>query len=237
MSHLDYYKYQAVARGIHGPDDVVFQTRANAYLFEQIVGPWLPEDRSAKVVDLACGHGSFMVWLKQKKYLNALGIDSCPEQVKLARAASLNIEEAEVIGWLESRPERSFDVLFAIDFIEHISKDDLMRLLKSSCAALKTDGRLVLRYPNGDSPFVGLNLFNDITHVWTYTSNCLRTLARMHGFKQVTFADEGRAIRDRKWSKNALGMVCRLVLKCLIRGASRERIQYWNSSIWACLEK
>jgi cyclopropane fatty-acyl-phospholipid synthase-like methyltransferase len=128
--------------------------------------------------------------------------------------------------------------LFAVDFIEHISKDDLMHFLKLAQAALKPGGCLILRYPNGDSPFVGLNLFNDITHVWTYTTNCLSSLAQMHGFTRCRYADEGvQAIRDSRWLKVPLGTLAAWGLRWLLQAVSRETVKYWNSCIWACLQK
>jgi len=102
---------------------------------------------------------------------------------------------------------------------------------------LAPGGRLILRYPNGDSPLVGMNLFNDITHVWTYTPNCLDTLARMHGFALTRFVDEGAAaVRDLRWLKVPLSRLCQVTLGFLLRGAARERVVYWSPNVWACLE-
>jgi SAM-dependent methyltransferase len=238
MSHLDYYRYQAVARGVCGPQDVVRLAHQQAHLYDRLVLPWLPVDRAVKMADLACGHGSFLYWLRERGFTAAAGVDSSKEQVQQARSAGLEIVEAEAVGWLERQPPGTFEVLFAIDFIEHVSKDDFMRLLQASAHALTPRGRLILRYPNGDSPFVGLNLFNDITHVWTYTTVCLQSLAGLHGFARCQFADEGvEAIRDCRWLKVPLGRFSALLLRGLFQAVSRERIRYWNSCIWACLQK
>jgi len=238
MSHLDYYKYQAIARGALTAADVVRLCRQQSYVWEQLINRWLPANPSARMVDLACGHGSFLYWLKEKKYQEIAGVDSSQEQIDRARSAGISVVKAEVIDWLLGQPAGSADVLFAIDFIEHITKDDFMRFLALTHAVLKPGGRLILRYPNGDSPFVGLNLFNDITHVWTYTTNCLNTLARMHRFSGVEFADEGvEAIRDNRRLKVPVGRVARSLLRALVQAATRERVSYWHSSIWACLAK
>ena len=61
MSHFEYYHYQAVARGIKNKGDIIQKAQDDAFVFEQIVRPWLPDDRTAKMVDLACGHGSFLL--------------------------------------------------------------------------------------------------------------------------------------------------------------------------------
>jgi 2-polyprenyl-3-methyl-5-hydroxy-6-metoxy-1,4-benzoquinol methylase len=238
LSYLDYYKYQTTARGVFGPEDIFRMARERDFIYEEIVLPWLPREKESRMVDLACGHGSFLWWLGQAGFKNVSGIDSSKEQVEAARGAGLSVQEFDVMAWLENEPAGQVDVLFAMDFIEHISKDDFMRFLRLSHRLLKPGGRVILRYPNGDSPFVGLNLFNDITHVWTYTTNCLSTLAKMHGFRQSRFHDEGpEASRDQRWIKRPLARVCQWILRQVVRSASRERVVYWNSSIWACLEK
>lgn len=239
MSHLDYYRYQAVARGVKGPEDVVRIAEHHAFVYDRLLRPWLPQNAAARIVDLACGHGSFLYWLRKAGFSNLVGVDSAAEQVVHARSIGMRIEQEEVLGWLEAQPSRSVDVLFAVDFIEHISKDDLMRFLRASSAALADGGCLILRYPNGDSPFVGLNLFNDITHVWTYTTNALRALALMHGFAVVSFKDEGiEAIRDHRWLKVPIARWCERMTQWWLRILTRDRvIEHWNSNIWACLRK
>jgi SAM-dependent methyltransferase len=238
MSHLKYYEYQAIARGVRGREDVARIARQNAYIYERLLPPWLGGNLGARMVDLACGHGSFLFWLKERGYTHASGVDSSPQQIALAREAGLAAEEFDVMLWLRKQPSGSQEILFALDFIEHISKDDLMVFLGESARVLRPGGRLILRYPNGDSPLVGLNLFNDITHVWTYTTNCLNSLARMHGFQSTAFADEGYAVaRDQRWWKVPLGRLSACILKRLLQTVSREGVNFWSSSIWACLQK
>src|SRR5688500_19377563 len=96
----------------------------------------------------------------------------------------------------------SLSAIIAIDLVEHLGKDVFVEFLEQSKRVLRPGGSLILRLPNGDSPLVGLNLFNDITHVWTYTSNCLSSLARMVGFAATDFFDEStHALRDHRWIK------------------------------------
>jgi SAM-dependent methyltransferase len=238
MGHLDYYKYQAEARGVRNPEDIIEHARGRAHIYQRIVLPWLPTDRLARTIELACGHGSFLYWLKSAGYKNIAGVDSSDEQVALARNIGVRVDREDVNAWLCRAHEKSAEALIGIDLIEHLSKDDFMSLLASAHRALGQKGRLILRYPNGDSPLVGLNLFNDITHIWTYTSNCLQTLATMHGFSKVLYADEGHAaIRDHRWVKVPLAKMSAIALGFLIRGAARERISYWSPHMWACLIK
>ncbi|HEY2169613.1 MAG TPA: class I SAM-dependent methyltransferase [Candidatus Angelobacter sp.] len=238
MGYLDYYKYQAEARGVRTLEDVRRSARDKSYIYERIVLPWLPADKSSTIAEIACGHGSFLWWLKQHHYSQILGVDSSHEQIELARQTGVAVFKTDSNEWLADRADGSLRTLIAIDLIEHISKDDFMGLLASSHRVLSSGGRLILRYPNGDSPLVGRNLFNDITHVWTYTTNCLQSLAGMHGFSLTRFVDESdAAIRDDRWLKVPLCKLSITILRSLFRAATKEKVDYWSPNIWACLEK
>ena len=113
-----------------------------------------------------------------------------------------------------------------------------MDLLAAAYKTLAPGGSLILRLPNGDSPFVGRNLFNDVTHVWAYTPNCLHSLAAMHKFSRAEFNDESSdAIRDQRWLKVPLSKISKLIFRTLCWAAIREKIDYWSPHLWARLIK
>lgn len=234
-SHLDYYTFQAEARGVRSVEDVRRMAAEQAFLY-RIAVPWLPASKSAVIADIGCGHGSYLLWLRGLGYTQVIGVDAAETQVRYAREGGARVELGDGITWLESQSEGSLDTVVGVDLIEHLSKDDFMRFLAASHRALRSGGNVVLRYPNGDSPFVGLNLFNDITHVWTYTTNCLESVGRMHGFVRFAFEDESVAgFRDRRWLKVPIARFSQLILRSLLQAASKEKVRYWNSSIWASL--
>jgi cyclopropane fatty-acyl-phospholipid synthase-like methyltransferase len=237
MSHLAFYDYQATARGIRTVADVKRNASEKAYLYDRIVAPRLSADKQRRIVELACGHGAFLCWLRERGYSNVEGVDASIEQIRFAEQVAV-AHQAEVNGWLAAQQPSSCAVLVAVDLIEHMPKDAFMEFLANAYRVLEAQGTLILRYPNGDSPIVGRNLFNDITHVWTYTPVCLKALAAMHGFRGVDFVDESHsAIRDQRWLKVPLcRMACRL-LKAVFRAATRETIEYWSPHLWAFLVK
>lgn len=238
MGYLDYYSYQTEARGVQSFEDVCRHARDKGYIYDRIVLPWLPAEKAGRITEIACGHGSFLWWLKQQQYTQVTGVDSSPEQIHFARQAGATVYQMNAMEWLGTQPPASQNAVVAIDFIEHVSKDEFMDLLSATQRILPEGGRLIVRYPNGDSPLVGRNLFNDITHVWTYTTNCLQTLGRMHGFTRFSFVDESSAaIRDARWLKVPLCKFSSGFLRLLWWAASKERVDYWSPNIWACLEK
>jgi len=238
MNHLDYYKFQTQARGVAGLKDIQKIAFSRSHIYQRIVLPHLPQKMECNIVELACGHGSFLYWLKHTGYRQITGIDSSLEQVTAARTVGCPIQQADVMEWLARQSTQSVNVLLGIDLAEHLSKDSFMELLKESNRVLSAGGTLVLRYPNGDSPLVGLNLFNDITHVWTYTTNCIETLSKMHGFSSVQFKDESdAALRDARWLKVPVSKASTFIMRQLVRAATREDIRYWSPHIWAFLKK
>lgn len=238
MNYLDYYKFQAEARGVRSIEDVRAKASEKAFIYERVVRSWLPKDTAVPMAEVACGQGSFLHWLKTCGYTNLTGVDSSPEQIALARQVGVPVEEDDVNRWLARQPNNHFATIIAIDLAEHLSRDDFMELLHLTNAALLPGGRMILRLPNGESPFVGRNLFDDITHVWTYTPNALNSLSQMHGFSTTRFADEGAdAMRDHRWLKVPIAKVARFLLCTGVRLVTRENIQLWSPHLWACLEK
>jgi 2-polyprenyl-3-methyl-5-hydroxy-6-metoxy-1,4-benzoquinol methylase len=238
MNHLDYYKFQAEARGMRSLDDVRRAAHEKSYLYRRIVRPWLPEKTDLPIAELACGHGSFLHWLKDEGFKNVVGVDGSAEQIELARQVRVSAALDDVNHWLALQSAGHFAALVGIDLIEHLPKDQFMELLHAAHQCLAPGGSLILRLPNGDSPFVGRNLFNDITHVWTYTPNCLNSLAAMHGFSRAEFKDEGSdAIRDQRWLKVPLSKLSTAICRTICWMACREKIDFWSPHLWARLIK
>jgi len=162
-----------------------------------------------------------------------LGSDLSPCQVTLAKAAGLPVTLSDSLQELRRQADGTWDCVIGIDFIEHLSKDEFVGFLTECHRTLKPGGSLILRSPNGDSPLVGLHLFNDITHRWAYTTHAMRALLQMAGFDTVVFADEAlSAIQRQRWLKVPLARLGQMVLRLAIRSATREQITYLSPSLF-----
>src|SRR5688572_20960360 len=76
------------------PDSAVDSGRAklanrNHYL-ERLLKRNFPADRHIRVLDLGCGHGSLLSFLKKHGYTNVAGVDTSREQVALAHRLGVN---------------------------------------------------------------------------------------------------------------------------------------------------
>src|SRR5438445_3626643 len=218
MNGSAYYDYQAKARGLTSSADVDALVELMSPFYHRLVCPWLPNTRSAAIYEIACGPGIMLRFLKELGYTNITGSDSSACQIELAKSAGLAVLLADSREELRTHPNSRWDCLIAIDFVEHLPKDTLIDFFAQSYRTLRPGGRLILRAPNGDSPLAGRNLFNDITHVWAYTTIATQALLQMAGFGRVEFAEESCAsIRHHRWLKIPLMKLFQALIRCSIR--------------------
>lgn len=151
---------------------------------------WLPDSKDATIVELACGGGRLLHFLLALGYTDICGVDVSPDQVDLARQVTPNVEQADVLVWLDEKKER-FDLIIALDLIEHFHKDEVLRFLDLCLAALRPGGKLILQTANADSPFGMQHRYGDITHEWAFNVNQLVRLLSRAGFSENEPREQG----------------------------------------------
>jgi 2-polyprenyl-3-methyl-5-hydroxy-6-metoxy-1,4-benzoquinol methylase len=173
---------------------------------------WLPYDKTAPIVDLACGGGKLLHFLKRRGYTKLTGVDISPEQVALSRQVIDNIVQANVLDFLESKPG-TFEFITGLDIVEHLHKDEVLRFLDACAAALKPGGRLILQTPNAESPWGAMHRYNDFTHEVGFQPNSLSRIMGLCGFSQIESREAGpvlhgaaSAIRCAAWSTIRFGL-------------------------------
>jgi SAM-dependent methyltransferase len=155
--------------------------------------PWLPADRNARCLDLACGCGELLYLLEKECFKNTSGVDLCREELDQARPfIGAQLHHADVVEFLQNADSESFDFITALNFLEHLPKDSLYEVLKESRRVLRPGGTLVAMVPNAISPFSGLTRHWDITHEWAFSPNNFYQLASTCGFSvDVDFRECG----------------------------------------------
>lgn len=145
------------------------------------LGPWLPPALSSRCLDVACGAGQLLYALKSRGYLNIVGIDVSPEQVTMARRVWPHVHEVDAISYLQGNPA-SFDLITALDIIEHFRKDEIFDFLDAAYAALRVGGRLVVQTPNAESPWGLMHRYHDLTHELAFDPFSLAQTLSLAGF-------------------------------------------------------
>lgn len=143
---------------------------------------WLPEDRSAAILDLGCGAGYFLKMMSDRGYTNLTGVDLSLGQINMAKKACPQAKI--VLGDCQSvlrEATSSYDLITGFDFIEHLGKSELLELLHSVYKSLRPGGRVIFQVPNPDSPFGMTVLYGDFTHELTLSPQGLHSLLGFAG--------------------------------------------------------
>jgi 2-polyprenyl-3-methyl-5-hydroxy-6-metoxy-1,4-benzoquinol methylase len=154
-------------------------------IFDTRYSKYLPIDRSARIVEIGCGDGTFVSYLLSKGFNRVEGVDSSSEQVEAAR----NMGRHQVI--LADNCERleqikgQMDMVVALDVIEHYNKRELLTLLDAVYGSLKDTGIFLVQTPNADGPFGARHRYSDFTHELAFTPYSLSQALRMAGFKEI----------------------------------------------------
>lgn len=186
--------------------------------YDHYLRGWLPERRDAAIADLACGRGALLHFLLERGYACVSGVDLSPEQVQLARQVVPDVVEGNVLDFLSERPG-AFDLLIALDLVEHLTKDEALRFLDLCRQALKPGGRLVLQTPNAESPFSLGVRYGDLTHEIMYSPILLSRLMEMAGFAPVACREMGPAPR---------GYSVLSTVRSLLWQGCRAGVMAWN---------
>jgi SAM-dependent methyltransferase len=154
--------------------------------FRRDILPHLPPvAEDASVLDLGCGQGGLVAQLKRHGYARASGVDVSPEQVALAHARGLSsVVEGD---YRDTLLENKYDVITATDFLEHLTKHEVVQAFRFVAGALESQGLFILRVPNAESPFSGRIQYGDFTHESRFTARSLRQIASSAGFSRCEF--------------------------------------------------
>ena len=164
-------------------------------IWRKYYGEFLPLDKNVKILDIACGDGGIIYWLQSIGYKNSFGIDISEEQVDLAKSLGIkNIEKADLREFLKTN--KNWDVIFALDILEHFYKEEILDILELIYNALNKNGILIIKTPNGESIFGTRYLYSDFTHEFIFTERSLKEILAITGFKNFKFKEDGPVIHS-----------------------------------------
>ena len=153
--------------------------------FERNYGKFLPQDKDAKILDIGCGTGFFLYYLKKKGYKNYLGIDISRSQIEFCKAnVTDKVQLIDAFEFLKEKNEE-YSLIMASDLIEHIPKNKVILFLELVHKALEKGGYLLLRCPNMGNFFSLYARYADFTHECGFTESSLYQVLKTSGFNEV----------------------------------------------------
>jgi SAM-dependent methyltransferase len=159
------------------PDSFGRYSATDARYFNWHLGRALPDRHGPwQVLELGFGNGGFMGWLRDGGH-RVLGLEANGRLVELAR--SRGYEACAALDELAG--SERFDLIAAFDVLEHVPVAELQALLEDLAQRLAPEGRLLLRFPNGESPFGLWMQQGDLTHVHAIGLSKVRQLCAACG--------------------------------------------------------
>lgn len=145
--------------------------------------------QGACLLEVGFGNGGFLSFCRQR----GIKIQGTEANLALVQVAQQQGFDVGVADDLDRYPPESIDSIISLDVIEHIDPSETINFLQSCLRVLKPGGSLLLRFPNGDSPFSVSNFNADVTHKnWIsaeklnyYASNVAVSDVRIFGTPQI----------------------------------------------------
>ncbi|MBV6512592.1 MAG: Ubiquinone biosynthesis O-methyltransferase [Ignavibacteriaceae bacterium] len=178
----------------YSDEDVKKQWEWADYKYLQLLQKY-PKD--AKILEIGCGPGFFLEYLKNRGYDNALGIDFSEEQIAFADKRGVKAIAGDALQFLKSC-SNDYDIILAFDFIEHFSKDELILLSRDIYNALAPGGMLLLHTPNAQGLFPNRIIHGDLTHLTIFNPNSIVQLFGSAGFTGIEVFETGPVPKDIK---------------------------------------
>jgi 2-polyprenyl-3-methyl-5-hydroxy-6-metoxy-1,4-benzoquinol methylase len=107
-----------------------------------------------KVLDVACGYGRKMKWLREDG-VNVEGVDINPHLVDSARESGFVAHTLDEFN----RSSEQYDAMLMAHIVEHFSPADLLEFMDGYLDRLKVGGHLVI-----STPLMWPNFYNDFDH-------------------------------------------------------------------------
>jgi hypothetical protein len=233
-----FYSSQHELRGITSEEHVKYWEQVQSKCYDKLVFPYIDIFKNGNIVELASGPGIFLRYLRSRGFANSIGVEFSEGYFNLCCEQGLKVVRADALAWLKDQPVDSVDVIVAIDFMEHLNRQEFIDFLDSVSLALSPNGYLILRGPCADSPVFGLNYYNDITHQTVFTSTALRVLMKLCNLSLISIQDEfPHNLNNQNFIKKSVIGISRFLMRQIIYAASGYCIKNLSPNIWLIAQK
>ena len=194
---------------------------------------WKPGhcDPAMSFLEIGCGTGEFLLYLRAKGVSDFMGIDRDPN---LEAVIPETVRDRFRVVTVEALPTsdagtRRFDRIVMLDVLEHFGAVDALALLRDMSARLEPGGRIIVRVPNAESPWGARYQYGDLTHRTAYNAISLRQIAHAADLVPESCHGQWRGPRVRVLTDKLVhGALSRLVL---------APPEIWTANVYAVFRK
>lgn len=176
--------HETFYKELHGWRD--YELTSNGY------GEWyydcLPADKNARILDIGCGDGKFLFFLRNKGYNTIEGLELSVQQAEEARKnVKCPIHEVGDTKSFLKKSINTYQMIVMNDVLEHVPKPETVRFLMAVHDALIPGGNLVVNVPQVSGLTSIFCRYNDFTHQTLFTEMSLKQVLFSAGFTNVKF--------------------------------------------------
>jgi 2-polyprenyl-3-methyl-5-hydroxy-6-metoxy-1,4-benzoquinol methylase len=161
-----------------------FQYSADdASYFERELGG--VELRNRRLLEIGFGEGRFLGWARDRGAL-VTGMERDANALAAARKDGVSLIDGD-LGQHSKALRGQYAVIAAFDVFEHLTLTQIEDYLAAAAQLLEPNGILILRYPNGQSPFGLPQQHGDVTHLTALSRAKIDQLASPYGLHTIRY--------------------------------------------------
>lgn len=189
---------------------------SNALTYKINYEEFLPKNKNAKILDIGCGSGHFLYFLKKIGYIDFIGIDVSSQQVAYCnKYITKDAKNIDVFDYLKNTNEL-FEVIIANDFIEHLNKEKIFPFLNLIHNSLIDKGTFIVKTPNMENPFSLYSRYCDFTHEVGFTTKSLYQILATSQFSCINIFPARNHIKS--GTKSIIERLIRTILYTVLKG-------------------
>jgi 2-polyprenyl-3-methyl-5-hydroxy-6-metoxy-1,4-benzoquinol methylase len=189
-------------------------------------GALLADAPRGSALDVGCANGMLAAFLKEQGFEQVVGVDLNAELIEQAKQnVEAEFHVADAGEFLQGG--RQFDVIFLLNIVEHIERDQLIDFMTAVYQSLNAGGFAIVRTPNMNHLLAAAHLADDLTHCTGLTEQSFRQLAQAAGFDTIHFLNQFRMQNFKGKVKAILNWPIHKYLFWL-RGGTKPTIYYRN---------
>ncbi len=134
----------------------------------------------ADLLEIGFGDGQLLTWAHQRG-IKVVGSEIQPELIRRAEFLGFDVLPGPLSP--SALSGRLFDCVAAFDVFEHLTVKEICETLRLLRAHLKSDGFILLRFPNSASPLGAVYQNSDVTHKTPLSTAVMTQIAFDVGFE------------------------------------------------------
>ena len=176
----------------------------------------------ARILEIGCGPGSLLAWLRSVGFSNLEGVDASPGDVEFAN----HHLESDIVRCGDGqehlmRYPNTFQVVIMKAVLDHIPKDKLLSFVGAISRSLTQEGVALIDVPNMDWILGCHERYMDLTHEVGFTRESLASLLGLEfGSVKIVGSVPGALSRSQRLFRKPLIALIRRALYVLGEGAS-----------------